>query len=45
MKSSTSVSLVLLGLLVTVCHAHKYKSGECPSVEPMTDFNMKQVRT
>lgn len=40
------VSLALFGclLIASNSNAHKYKSGECPSVEPMTDFNMKQVR-
>lgn len=30
-------------LLIAGTHAHKYKTGECPAVEPLTDFNMKQV--
>ncbi|XP_055631845.1 apolipoprotein D-like isoform X2 [Toxorhynchites rutilus septentrionalis] len=28
--------------LVTLSSAHTYKTGECPSVEPASDFNMKQ---
>jgi len=35
-------SCLLLLLLVPGSYAHKYKTGECPAVEPMTDFNMKQ---
>lgn len=30
-------------LLIAGNYAHKYKTGECPAVEPLTDFNMKQV--
>lgn len=33
-------------LLVALCGlaaGHKYKSGECPQVEPMQGFDMKKV--
>jgi apolipoprotein D and lipocalin family protein len=43
----TKFHLVFASGLLVFClivggDAHIYKSGECPSVEPMTDFNMKQ---
>lgn len=28
--------------LVTLSHGHTYKTGECPTVEPMSGFNMQQ---
>lgn len=37
----------LIIFVLTVSHysnAHTYHSGECPSVEPMSGFEMKQVR-
>lgn len=38
----------LLAIFVVLCafsyaSAHKYKSGECPPVEPMGNFEMKKV--
>lgn len=34
---------VLCGFLIANASAHTYKSGECPSVEPMSGFDMKKV--
>lgn len=34
---------VLCGFLFANASAHTYKSGECPSVEPMNGFDMKKV--
>lgn len=34
---------VVCGLLFANASAHTYKSGECPSVEPMSGFDMKKV--
>lgn len=30
--------------LVHYGHGHTYHTGECPSVTPMQDFDMKRVR-
>ncbi|KAI5696052.1 hypothetical protein M8J75_007408 [Diaphorina citri] len=40
MKSLTIV--VVLGIILGLAHAHTYHLGECPTVEPQADFNMKQ---
>lgn len=42
------MELKLLAFLGVMCvlscaNAHKYKSGECPQVEPMSGFDMKKV--
>lgn len=29
--------------LIVLSAAHKYKSGECPQVEPMQGFDMRKV--
>uniref|UniRef100_A0A8D8TZ32 Apolipoprotein D n=1 Tax=Cacopsylla melanoneura TaxID=428564 RepID=A0A8D8TZ32_9HEMI len=34
--------LAVLGLILGVCHAHTYHLGECPTMEPQSEFNMKQ---
>lgn len=36
------ISLAVLGVVLGLSHAHTYHLGECPSVEPQSDFNMKQ---
>lgn len=40
------VSFVVFCILAVshYCNGHTYHSGECPSVEPMSGFDMKQVR-
>ena len=35
--------LVVIFALISSALAHKYKSGECPSVEPMQGFDMRKV--
>jgi hypothetical protein len=35
--------LVALSAVLQLAAAHKYKSGECPQVEPMNGFEMKKV--
>ena len=35
--------LVALTAVFGLSVGHKYKSGECPQVEPMTGFEMKKV--
>lgn len=37
--------LAIVGALcvLSCANAHKYKSGECPQVEPMSGFDMKKV--
>ncbi|XP_026684580.1 uncharacterized protein LOC103516359 [Diaphorina citri] len=43
MKSLTIV--VVLGIILGLAHAHTYHLGECPTVEPQADFNMKQLKS
>lgn len=33
----------VLSVLCIAVDAHKYKSGECPAVEPASGFEMKKV--
>lgn len=35
--------IAYVSFLVLGCHGHTYHSGECPSVEPMSSFDMHQV--
>jgi hypothetical protein len=35
--------LVAFSAVFGLSAAHKYKSGECPQVEPMNGFEMKKV--
>lgn len=48
--STTAESEMLRAAVLTVLmlfhygHAHTYHNGECPSVQPMPDFDMKRVR-
>lgn len=45
--SQSGASVVAIGallmLLVVGTGAHTYHTGECPSVEPMSGFEMRQV--
>lgn len=40
------VSFVVFCILAVsnYCNGHTYHSGECPSVEPMSGFDINQVR-
>lgn len=42
MNSKLWIFVALLGLC-GLASAHKYKSGECPGVEPMQGFDMRKV--
>uniref|UniRef100_A0A1B0CDV4 Putative apolipoprotein d/lipocalin n=1 Tax=Lutzomyia longipalpis TaxID=7200 RepID=A0A1B0CDV4_LUTLO len=33
---------LLLTLCITICYGHTYHSGQCPNVEPASDFQMSQ---
>lgn len=35
--------IVILTLIFHYGHGHTYHTGECPSVSPQPDFDMKQV--
>lgn len=44
-KNQIMLKLALLAILmVHYGHGHTYHTGECPSVTPMPDFDMRKVR-
>lgn len=42
-KLNVFVIALFVGFSIQSSSAHTYKTGECPTVEPMGDFNMKKV--
>lgn len=36
-------TIVLVALMVQYGYSHTYHTGECPTVTPMPDFDMRQV--
>lgn len=43
-KLSVFSVIVILGF-ISNSNGHTYHTGQCPSVEPMSGFDMKQVNT